>query len=445
MAGRRGPPDGTPEGLPDGGEDEYRSVVFDESFVQAARLQEYSARERLDGHTRAVRSLPAHRPPAGSLPTFFIIGLLSLLIALVFGTAIYLGIRPSFQDRSTGRPAPLRITVIPLAPQGPVPGGTPADLYTRSPAAHFRAGAAGVALPAVRRTEHFSTGQVLAALTLAKDFLVASSLDPKVLTGGAVRPVRLLLDPAQHRQFDRSMTDPASDGRHAATGWLVRFDPARVALADSAVRVRGTLTVAEAGSRALEVTADHTFVYALRPAPRPGAGPAERGTRDPATATGPGTVTRPGAGTGPGIGSGPGVGTGPPGAVSGASGAGGAPGASLFTVRRELHFRFDREDLERRRAELVAARVQAGPHSCAEDVSGALRPLLAGERPATGFPAVTDPYAPDGLPAALCGALAPAAQPSAAPGPAARTRSRAGAALSPPVLSPPVLIWTVLS
>lgn len=54
------PPDGTPEGI-GGGEDEfrpdeYRSVVFDEDFVRAARLQEFSAEERMGEHARAVRS-----------------------------------------------------------------------------------------------------------------------------------------------------------------------------------------------------------------------------------------------------------------------------------------------------------------------------------------------------------------------------------------------------
>ncbi|KJY47707.1 membrane protein, partial [Streptomyces sp. NRRL S-444] len=54
------PPDGTPDGIGGGDEefrsDEYRSVVFDEDFVRAARLQEFSAQERMGEHARAVRS-----------------------------------------------------------------------------------------------------------------------------------------------------------------------------------------------------------------------------------------------------------------------------------------------------------------------------------------------------------------------------------------------------
>ncbi|TQK44565.1 hypothetical protein FBY35_6077 [Streptomyces sp. SLBN-118] len=356
MAGRGDPPEGTPEGLP-GGEDEYRSVVFDESFVRAARLQEFSAQERMGEHARAVRSLPAWSRRTGSKQFLVLV----LLVALAFGTAIYLGIRHPYQTPATKQAEPLRVTMIPLAPQGPVPGGTPADLYAHSPAANFRLGASGINLPGARRTKNFSEDQVMTALTTAKDYIVQSSLAPDVLMGGAVRPVRMLLDPDQLEQFDRSMATPAADGRHAATGWLVRFDPAKVALADPQVRVQGTLRFAEAGPDALEVTSDHTFAYALRPV----------------------GVSGPGAGR-----------------------------ASLFTVRRELHFRFDRDDLHKHRAELLVSYVQAGPQACSVDASRTLRPLLAGERATADGPAGTDPYATGQATAALCGSLSPGAQPS---------------------------------
>jgi hypothetical protein len=357
MAGRRDPPEGTPEGLPGGGEDEYRSVVFDESFVRAARIQEYSAQERMAEHSRAVRSLPAWGRRTGAKQILVLV----LLIAMAFGTAIYLGIRHPYQTPAYKPAEPLRITFIPLAPQGPVPGGTPADLYAHSPAANFRIGAAGINLPGARHTKSFSESQVMTALTTAKDYLVESSLDPDVLTGGSVRPVRLLLDPDQYGQFDRSMTSPAADGRHAASGWLVRYDPAKVALADPQVRVQGTLRVAEVGPDALEVTSDHTFAYALRPA-----------------------------------------------GVNGKR----AGDASLFTVRRELHFRFDRDDLRQHRAEVLVSYVQAGPQTCSADTTGVLHPLLAGERATASGPAGTDPYATGRPTAALCGTLAPGAQPS---------------------------------
>ncbi|EGX60519.1 membrane protein [Streptomyces zinciresistens K42] len=357
--GRPGdPPEGTPEGAPGGAEDEYRSVVFDESFIRAARLQEFSAQERMDDHAPAVRS---RAPLRRGLSRQALV--LVLLIAAAFGTAIYMGVRHPYQTPArAGRPAePLRTTMIPLAPRGRVPGTADTDLlYARSPAARFRIGAEGIPLPPARPTAHFSDSQVTNALTIAKDYIVRSSLYPEVLTGDRVREVRVLLDSDQLDQFDNSFRRPAADGRHAPTGWLVRFDPARVALADPKVRVRGTLRVTETDASTLEISADHTFVYALRPAGR---------------ATG-----------------------------------GRSAEASLFTVRRELHFRFDREDLRLHQAQLVGATVQAGPLSCAQDSAARLRPLLAGETAGDGGPAGSDPYATDGA-TALCGSLAPGAQP----------------------------------
>ncbi|MFE3560005.1 hypothetical protein ACFXKW_34880 [Streptomyces sp. NPDC059193] len=375
------PPNGTPEGI-GGGDDEFRSeelrsVVFDEDFVRAARLQEFSAQERMGLHARAVRSRSMWSS-GGSGPRTSTPGrgarqgmLLVLLIATAFACAVYMGLRNPYVPPPGGPAEPLSSTVIPLAPAVAVPGGRPADLYANSPAAEYRVGAAGITLPAVRRTHHFTDAQVVTALSIAKDYLVQSSLDPDVLAGTASRPVRVLLDPDQLDQFDRSITSPSGDGRHAATGWLVRFDPATAVVADSRVRVNGTLAFAEVNPDALEVLTDHTFVYAVRPA------------------------------------------TGAPAAVD---------GASLFTVRRELRLRFDREDLAARRAELASAYVMAGPQACSSDPAEAFRPLPAGAGPTTVGPAPSDPYA-SGHPrrtAGLCGVLAPpgtepATEPAAEP------------------------------
>ncbi|MET7984206.1 MULTISPECIES: hypothetical protein [unclassified Streptomyces] len=353
MGGTGDPPEGTPEGAPAGGEDEYRSVVFDESFVRAARLQEFSAQERMADHSPAVRRRP---PLQRGLSRQALI--LVLLIAMAFGTAIYMGVRHPYPTTVTQPAEPLRMTVIPLAPQTAVPGTSSTDqLYSDSPAAQFRIGADGITMPAVRRTAHFSDSQVVTALTTAKDYLVESSLDPSVLTGGATRPVRILLDPRQLDQFDQSLDHPAADGRHASTGWLIRFDAARTQLADKGIRVQGTLQAAESDANTLEVVADHTFVYALKP-----------------------------------------------------TGANARAKASLFTVRRELTFRFDRDDLRLHQAELVVSYVQAGPLACSDDSVSRLRPLLAGETAKAGGPAGTDPYA-TGSATAVCGSLARSAQP----------------------------------
>ncbi|WP_046733217.1 hypothetical protein [Streptomyces humi] len=354
MGGPGDPPEGTPEGGPVGGEDEYRSVVFDESFVRAARLQESSARERMTDHAPAVR----RRPPLRRGLTRQAV-ILFVLVLVAFGTAIYMGVRHPYGAQDAQQPVePLRMTVIPLSPQGTVPGATNAEtLFAHSPAAQYEIGAEGIPLPPARSTAHFSDSQVVTALTTAKDYLVRSSLYPEVLDSSAVRPARALLDPGQLDQFDQSFDHPAADGRHAPTGWLVRFDPTRAELADPRIRVQGNLSATETDSATLEVTADHTFVYALRP-----------------------------------------------------TGAPAGSQASLFTVRRELTFRFDRDDLRLHQAQLVVSYVQAGPLSCAEDAADHLHPLLAGQTAKAGGPAGTNPFATDSA-TALCGTLSAAAEP----------------------------------
>ncbi|MET7570147.1 hypothetical protein ABZT04_16825 [Streptomyces sp. NPDC005492] len=357
MGGPGDPPEGTPEGAPGGGEDEYRSVVFDESFVRAARLQEFSAQERMADHAPAVRRRPALRRGLSRQALILV-----LLIAVAFGTAIYMGVRHPYTTPTAQQPAePLRMTVIPLSPQGRVPGAADAEfLYAHSPAAQFGIGGEGIPLPAARRTAHFSDSQLVAALSTAKDYIVESSLYPAVLTGGQIRPARVLVDPDQLDQFDQSFEHPTADGRHEPTGWLVRFDPSRVQLADRKIRVQATLEATEVDSATLEVTADGTFVYALR--------------------------------------------------ATGTAGSGDKAQVSLFTVRRELHFRFDRDDLRMHQAQLVVSYLQAGPLSCAEDSVTHLHPLLAGQTAKEGGPAGTDPFATDSA-TALCGSLAAGAQP----------------------------------
>jgi hypothetical protein len=345
MTGPGDPPEGNPEGVPGGGDDEYRSVVFDESFIRAARIQEYSARERLDGTARAVRTRRFWS--RGGAPRQALV--LVILIAIAFGTAIYLGIRNPYQQPGTPVAGQLRITLIPLAPTGTVPAADSRQPFTGHPAADYRTGAAGITLPPAHRTAHFSEDQVMQALTDAKEYLFASTIDPGALTGGDVRTVRNLLTAGQQDQFDRSLEKPADDGRHAATGWLVRFDPARIVLAEQQVRVRGSMAVSETGDDALEVVTDHTLVYAVRAA------------------------------------------------------TGGTP--SLFTVRREMRLRFDRDDLRDHHVELVQATVEAGPLSCATAQVGYFRPLLAGRQaqPTAG----TDPYDRGHPITSVCGVLAP--------------------------------------
>ncbi|AZM46032.1 hypothetical protein DMB38_09565 [Streptomyces sp. WAC 06738] len=351
MAGHEGPPDGTPERAPGGGDDEYRSIVFDEAFVKAARLEEYSASERVGDHAPAVRSRRPQRPGASRQALVLV-----LLIALAFGTAIYMGVRMPYRQPGAPAAAPLRSTVVPLTPDGPVPGGEPGELIAGSPAADFGTGADGIDLPDPDATRNFTEEQVVQALTASKDYLVTSAVDARTLTGGNVRDVRIQLDPQQHGQFDQSLARPADDGRHAATGWMVRFDPEHVRLADRKVRVDGAVTFSEVSDEELEVSADHVFVYVLRPAKASGGTPEAK--------------------------------------------------ASLFTVRRQVRIRFDHDDLRDRQLELAETALTAGPLACTADASAYLRPLLAGERDPRKTPHGTNPFATPGqLSGSLCGVL----------------------------------------
>jgi hypothetical protein len=380
MSGQGKPPEGTPEGTPGGGDDEYRSVVFDESFVRAARIQEYSARERLDGTSRTVRNRRPWSRSGASRQALVLV----TLIALAFGTAIYLGIRNPYQQPPTPVAQPLRITLIPLTPSQPVPAADLKQPFEGHPAADYRSGAAGITLPLATRTAHFSESQVIEALSTVKEYLVASSIDPETLTGGDVRAVRNLLAPGQLEQFDASLEKPADDGRHAATGWMVRFDPARVRLANDQVRVRGTMTLTEVGGDVLEVVTDHTLVYAVRDA----------------------------------------------------AAAGGA--ASLFTVRRELRFRIDHDDLDGHEVEVVQAAVEAGPLSCAGPSVQYFRPLLAGQLPQA--LAGIDPYDHDHEITSVCGVLAAEVSASVTPTAAPTTVAPTTAALPTAVQASPVSV-----
>ncbi|MEU6342815.1 hypothetical protein ABZ883_17960 [Streptomyces sp. NPDC046977] len=349
--------------------------MFDESFVRAARIQEYSARERLDGSTRAVRTRRFWARGGATRQALVLVA----LIAVAFGTAVYLGIRNPYEQGPEPVAEPLRITLVPLAPAGVVPPTDRTRPFDGHAAAGYQIGSKGFTLPAPFGTPHFGESQVTQALTLAKDYLWASAVDPTALTGGNVSKVRDLLDPGQRVQFDRSLSAPADDGRHAATGWLVRLDPARIALASDQVRVDGTMAVMETADDALEVLTDHTMVYAVRAA----------------------------------------------------ASASGEP--SLFTVRRALRLRFDRQDLRDMHVQVLQADVEAGPLSCGSEPAKRFEPLLAGEKASA--QAGVDPYDHRHQITSVCGVLAPGslAGPGVTPrtGPAARPSGSSAAPGSP--------------
>ncbi|MDT0307624.1 hypothetical protein RM780_11700 [Streptomyces sp. DSM 44917] len=348
MAGRTDPPEGTPGGTPGAGDEEYRSTVFDESFVRAARIEEFSARERLADHTTAVRARTPEPGPGRAVPKQGIA--LALIILLAFAAAIYLGASNPY-DVPRAQPAgPPAAALVALAPEGEVPGDADlAALWAGAPAGGLGAGAGAVDLPDPRATAHFSREQVLTALTLAKQYVVASALTPQVLAGVGAVPVRELLGPDQQRQLDLAL-----GGQHPTsrpTDWLVRFDPGEAVLADPQVRVDGELSFAEVADDTLEVGGRHVFAYAVRPA---GTGPEEP--------------------------------------------------AALFVVQRQVRLQFGEQELRQRNVVLRQADTLAGPLDCAADHRDELHPLLPGTSAARTAPGTTyDPYDLTGERGALCG------------------------------------------
>ena len=381
MGGRAEPPEGTPEGG-SGGEDEFRSVVFDESFVRAARIQELSAQERMSSGTRPIR----RRGLRGSGLSRQAVALM-LLVSMAFAAAVYLGTKHPYPP-VRGSAAELSISVIPLTagPDGvptlvpsaadasasasasPSASGSPSGSASASASANSSAtasasaspsteiqpkdypvGVNGLGLPSPHHTDNFSTGQVIAALKLVAHYLEVSTLDPKVLTGRGTDTVRGLLASGQYAQFDQSISKPTDDRRHEITGWMVRFDPSQVQLAhNQPIRVLGTMGFSEVGASTLELTSDYTVIYALQQTrsaiAAASASAAAAGTSAPAS-TKAGGVTAP------------------------------AP-TVLFTVRRTITYRVTAADIDDGHLELSDSVTQVGATSCGADQSRFLQPVF---------------------------------------------------------------------
>ncbi|MFD7736272.1 hypothetical protein ACFV6F_38570 [Kitasatospora phosalacinea] len=349
MGDPREPPGGTPEG--GSNDDEFRSVVFDESFVRAARIQELSAQERLSGALgRATR-------PRGwgwlGMPRQALA--LLLVVALAFAAAVYFGISSPRGQVAPPSGTQLSVSLTPLAPAGTVTAAADhANPFAGLPPG-YADGPAGLGLPTATATAHFTGSQVQRALDSVQHYLVVSELAPATLTANETEQVRALVTAGELAQYDDSTNSPRDDQHHAATGWMVRFDPGQIALAADTVKATGTVRIGELNGDTLEVTTDHTLVYALRPA---------------------GTTSD--------------------------------PSVTLYAVRRAVRIQIDRTDLDTGRLRVVDAAVQAGPSSCAAGQSAYLQPLLAtaaGVRPSN--PPAVDP-ADHARPAwQSCGVLGP--------------------------------------
>ncbi|MDH6110495.1 hypothetical protein P3T36_003533 [Kitasatospora sp. MAP12-15] len=347
------PPDGAPEGG-SGSDDEYRSVVFDESFVRAARIQELSANERLGGGFAHPVRRRIGLGALASLPRQALT--LLLLIVLAFSAAVYFGVSAP-REGSLGGGTQLTADLTALAPAG----GSVAAVDAAAPFASLPASAgyadgdAGLGLPTKASTAHFTQSDVSQALQTVQRYLDVSELNPQTLIDGSTTAVRSLLAPSEQGQFDAGVASPTDDQHHALTGWMVRFDPTKVALASNTVKAAGTVKITELNSSVLEITSDDSLVYALHPAGTAASGP-----------------------------------------------------VSLYSVRREVRIDMDRADIGAGQLQLIDSVLQAGPTACGAAQATYLQPLMAGSTgPVAGTPGAVNP-ADRSQPAwQQCGVLAP--------------------------------------
>jgi hypothetical protein len=349
MAARGGPPDGIPGGGNDG-EDEYGSVVFDESFVRAAGLHEPTARERMHAgeKPRPLRPPTAARTWSGRALTA------TLLVIVLVASVLFFALRSLLPGPPVGSrtPAVLSRTVLEAAAGAPVtPAGPPADPFAGSPAAAWPDGAAGIHLPEAAATAHFTVPQVQSALLSAREIVSSTQTAAPVLRGAHPWVAEALLDPAHRRQLITAIDHPADDDVHAATGWVTRFDPATVEQFDPRVRVDARVQVTERSENDLSVVVDGVFVYAVR---QVGANPAP--------------WTR-------------------------------------FVVHRTWDFHADHEGLRHGLVGVRSIITSAGPQACAADGAAWFRPTFPGNQGPPATTAPTDPYRldPSAVGPARCG------------------------------------------
>ncbi|MFF1402946.1 hypothetical protein [Streptomyces sp. NPDC058294] len=102
------------------------------------------------------------------------------------------------------------------------------------------------------------------ALWRSRDFLVAAGLDSRVLRGERPTKAIALLHPHQKDPQEYLRTALSSTAPAPETDPLLlfsRFRPEQARLVGEVVKTRGWLAYREGKRRAVEVTADVTFVY----------------------------------------------------------------------------------------------------------------------------------------------------------------------------------------
>lgn len=139
--------------------------------------------------------------------------------------------------------------------------------FRGSPAARWANGADGITVPKAEPVGWMSEGEVDKALARTRDFLVAADLDRGVLRGERPKDAIALINPHQkdvQDLLDTAFRAPSEDNDPLLL--FTRFEPSDTRLVGDIVKTRGRLSYEEGERGALNVTADVTFVYPVRPA-----------------------------------------------------------------------------------------------------------------------------------------------------------------------------------
>ncbi|MFF1712899.1 hypothetical protein [Streptomyces sp. NPDC058268] len=233
------------------------------------RLRAESGRGRTEGwrsYTPAQPKQPKQAKQAKQAKRrtgWYVFGLLAslglLAVALAPGRVVDL-----FSGDDPDSPAAAAETARPTEPPPSEAAQRPTkdEPFRGSPAAGWANGAAGITVPKAGAVGWMSEAEVERALDRSRDFLVASSLDRRVLRGERPEKAIALINP--HQEDVQSILKTAFRSPSEKNDPLLlfsRFRPSRTHLVGDIVKTRGLLTYREGKRGALQVTADVTYVY----------------------------------------------------------------------------------------------------------------------------------------------------------------------------------------
>lgn len=246
----------------------------DAAAAKAAKRSRFGRKPKAPAVPDGWRTGPAWREMEGRRPRRRrILGLFGVLlaVALVLAALDPQAVRSVLAGHGWGTSA---ATAPPLPPETAAPTAAPSSAdpetptlhrpFAGSPAERYADGADGIVLPVAKPVGTNTRAEVATALRMAKEFLVASNLDPAVLAGGTPRKALALVDPTANgmrEEVSRSLAHPSV--HHDPLTLFTRFDPRRVRVVGSVVKVRGRMTVSRGDHGGVRIVADYTFVYPL--------------------------------------------------------------------------------------------------------------------------------------------------------------------------------------